>query len=415
MRVKKMLTLLLAGVIGVSALTGCGLNKDQAIAVYGDKEIPLGIANFICRYQQAQYQDDFAAYFGEDCWDTDPYGSGLTMQESVKNNVMDSLHDMYVLRDHMDDYQVTVSSDEEAAIAAAVNAFFDKNSKAALNEMGAAEEIVTEVLTLFTIQNKMHEAIIAEADTNVSDEEANMRAYSMLRMEIAGYYDSSYNYISYTEEEIADIKATAEEIVDELSDPKDLESVAEAHEYKVTTGTYDADDSVLDADVKAALDSLKEGEISDLITTDSYLYIVRLDSETDEEATESNRQSIIKERQDTHFNEVLDGWQKDDGWTVKEKVLAKIRFDDNLTQIMEGSETESSESEPASGPEEGSAESETGSEPESSESKTGSEPESSESETGSEPESSETETGSEPESSESETGSESESSESETE
>ena len=378
MRGKKILTLFLAGVIGASALTGCGLNKDQAVAVYEDKEVPLGIANFICRYQQAQYQDSFSAYFGDDCWNVDPYGSGVTMQEDVKSSVMDGLHDMYVLRDHMDDYQVTITSDEEAAIAKAVDAFFEKNSKAALNEMGATKEIVTEVLTLYTIQSKMYAAIIAGADTNISDEEANMRAYSMLRMGVSGYYDSSYNYVSYTEEEIADIKATAEEIVDELEDPKDLEDVAEAHDYEVTTGTYDADDSALNEDVKAALDGLKEGEVSGLITTDSYLYIVRLDKETDEEATENNRQSIITERQNNLFNEVLDGWQADDGWTVKEKVLAKIRFDDNLTQTTEGSEAESTETT------ESETESETGSNESGTEAEavtTESETESSESET----------------------------------
>lgn len=38
--------------------------------------------------------------------------------------------------------------------------------------MGATEDIVEEYLTLVTIQARMHEAIIADADTNVSDEEA---------------------------------------------------------------------------------------------------------------------------------------------------------------------------------------------------------------------------------------------------
>ena len=61
--------------------------------------------------------------------------------------------------------------------------------------------------------------------------------------------------------------------------------------------------------MKKALDDLKEGETSDVIETDSALYIVRLDSETDKDATEKNRQNIIDKRKSDHYNEVLEGWQ----------------------------------------------------------------------------------------------------------
>ena len=62
----------------------------------------------------------------------------------------------------------------------------------------------------------------------------------------------------------------------------------------------------LDTSVKKALDDLKEGETSDVIETDSALYIVRLDSETDKDATEKNRQNIIDKRKSDLYNEVLE-------------------------------------------------------------------------------------------------------------
>ena len=111
----------------------------------------------------------------------------------------------------------------------------------------------------------------------------------------------------------------------------------------VQTGTYDADDESLDTEVKDALDALAEGETSGLITTDETYYIVRIDSDTDEEATESNRESIIEERQDTLYDETLEAWQEDDGWTVNEKQLAKIEFTNYFTQETETEDTESTE------------------------------------------------------------------------
>ena len=62
-----------------------------------------------------------------------------------------------------------------------------------------------------------------------------------------------------------------------------------------------------------------------------HIYFVRVDKETDEEATEQNRQSIIDTRKSDHYNEVLSGWQEDDGWEVDDKKLAMISFKNSLT------------------------------------------------------------------------------------
>lgn len=55
-----------------------------------------------------------------------------------------------------------------------------------------------------------------------------------------------------------------------------------------------------------------------MIETDSALYIVRLDSETDKDATEKNRQNIIDKRKSDHYNEVLEaGRKKTAGRSIK--------------------------------------------------------------------------------------------------
>ena len=63
------------------------------------------------------------------------------------------------------------------------------------------------------------------------------------------------------------------------------EAVAEGYGYSATASAYGTDDDTLDENVKAALDALSEGQLSSVITTDSALYIVRVDSETDVDAT----------------------------------------------------------------------------------------------------------------------------------
>jgi foldase protein PrsA len=301
----------------------------------------MGVVNFAMRYQQAAMDELYRMYFGDDVWST--YG------DTIKSNVMDEFHELYTLKSHMADYSVSLTDEETQAIADAAKAFVDANDASTLKEIGADEDTVVEYLTLYTIQSKMKAAIKAEADTTVTDEEANMRAYTMLCFSTAGSYDSDYNYVELTDEEVAAVEEQAKAAFAEITSPSDIETVAEEYGLTATNGTYDADDSSLADEVKTALDGLSEGEMSDLVTTDSGYYILRLDAETDEEATETNRESIIEEKQDDHYDEILSGWQENDGWTVKDKQIAKIEFRNIFTapeeESTEDTETEDTETE----------------------------------------------------------------------
>ena len=344
MKAKKLAALVLAGALCMSAFTGCGIDANETIATLGEQEISAGLANFMIKYQKAAYDDVYIAYYGEEVWDMTVDEEGTTFADSFKGSVMESIHELYTLKNHMSDYDVTLTDDEKKAIEEAAAAFLNDNSEEAIKELGATEEYVEEMLTLYTISYKMQDAIIADVDTEVSDEEANMRGISYITFNTDSYYDSSYNKVEYTEDEIAEFKATAEAVVADLA-TMTLEDAAEKHDCTVKTDAYAKDDEGFDETLLAAMDELAEGEVSDVITTDTALYIVRIDSDLDEEATAENIESIIAERENALYEEVVTGWQEDDGWTVNEKVLAKVDFHNILTlEDPAATETESVES-----------------------------------------------------------------------
>jgi foldase protein PrsA len=343
MRAKKVLATILAGALCVSMFTGCGINKSAAAATMNDQTVTLGVANFYCRFEQASVEDYYKSLIGDsdNFWEQDLYGNGTTLESNMVDSAMESLHEMYTLQANMSEYDVELTDDEKSAITEAATTFMESNDEESLNEMGAEQDIVEEVLTLYTIRNKMQAAIEAEVDTNVTDEEANMRAYSMVTIDTDTYQNDDGESEEYTDEEKADLKDMAQEMVDAVeADDATLETVAEEYGYDVSTGTYDADDSTLDEDVKDALDALKEGETSGVVETDSALYIVRIDSDTDEEATESNRETIISTRKSDHYDEVLEGWQENDGWKLNDSAIAKISFHNSLTQTDPNASTE---------------------------------------------------------------------------
>lgn len=315
-----------------STLTGCGVNREATIATLGDQKVSMGLVNFMCRYQQATSDDSYRAYFGDGVWTQDLSGSGTTMADSVKDQVMNQVHEYYSAKAHMDEYNVSLTDEEKQKITDTAAAFMAANSRGALKEMGATQAIVEEMLTLATIQDKVQDAIYDTVDTNVTDEEANMRAYTMVKMDTKGSYDENNAYVEYTDEQKVDIRVNATMMYEAIENGTDVETAASNSGFSATTGTYDSDDETLEEEVKTVLDGLKVGEVSDLIETENAIYLVRLDAETDKEATEKNKETIVKERQSDLYKDTLEGWQENDNWKVKERKLDAIQFKNFFTQ-----------------------------------------------------------------------------------
>ena len=343
MKAKKLAALVLTGALCMSAFTGCGIDANETVATLGDQEIKAGIANFMSKYQKSMYDDMYVSYYGEDVWSMDFSGDGTTLGDNLKDSIMSTLHDLYTLQNHMSDYGVSLTEEEKTAISEATAAFMKDNSEEAIKEMGATQEIIEEMLTLYTIQTKMYDASVVDVDTEVSDEEGNMRGISMITIDLSGYYDDSYNLVEYTDEEIDAMLADATAMETAL-ETKTLEEVAEEYEYSVKTDAYVKNDEGFDEAVLTAMDALAEGEVSDMIQTDDAIYFVRIDTDLDEEATAENIESIISERESALYDEVMTGWQEDDGWTVNEKVLAKIDMRNILTQTDPNATESESES-----------------------------------------------------------------------
>ncbi len=149
--------------------------KDDAVVVKaGDEEITAGVANFYARYTQAQYETYFASYFGGDDMWTKNASDGKTYEESIKETLLDDPEEILALLEkHMKDYDVKLTKADKKAI----NNAAEKFDKAELPEEKrqrylVPKENVKRVMTLMVIEQKMRSAIVAEANVNVTDEEA---------------------------------------------------------------------------------------------------------------------------------------------------------------------------------------------------------------------------------------------------
>ena len=360
MRFKKFTALALAVVTAASvAMTGCGsrIDEDAVVATLGDKEISLGLANFMAQYTAVSYDSYITmGYAKENMWSQDLSGNGKTMQDNVKDGILTQIQTNYLLEDHMKDYGVEITDEELSDIDTAAQQFMDDNSKEAIRTMGAKKEYVAEMLRLNLIQKKMHNAIIATVDTEVSDEEAAQRTFSYIKVSTEAHYDDSKNYVEYTDDEKAKLEKTAEKIAEEAK--TDFDAAATDNGYTVSTYSYGSDEigedgtatGSMDASIITAADALKEGEVSSMISVDGKgYYVIRLDSEFDRDATDKEKETIVSQRQSDKYTEVCDSYKEEKEWTVNDDVWAAVNFDKLYTIKKTDTETESvSETETAS-------------------------------------------------------------------
>ncbi len=320
-----------AGLILAMLFTGCGkINSDAVLMeIDGGKEtITLGYANFAARYTQSLYDSVYLSYYGTDYWSQEE--SGETAETSVKDNILDSLKEEYVLNQHAEEYDIALTEDEEAAVKKAAEEFIGDNSEETLEVLSADVETVTKFLTQTTIASKVREAVQAEAEVNITQEEAAQRTFTYAYFNSMTYTDDNGNTAYYTDEEHEALKEKAEA----LTNAADLETEGKEAGATVTTHSYggDDEDTMPEAVIKAA-DALKEGEISPVIEVegDGY-YVLRLDSEFDEEATADKMESMESEARAEYLQDKIDGWLEETTFKVNEKQWEKVKFDSLFRQ-----------------------------------------------------------------------------------
>lgn len=326
---KRVTALGLAGMLAVTGLTGCGsMNNDDVVATVGESEIKLGVANFYARMQQAQYETYYAGMMGttgEELWakETD----GKTYEQSVKSDMIKSLENMYILEQHASEYDVVLSEDEKKAIDKAAEEFDENNALEDKEAVSGYNKYVKKVLELLTIQSKMEDAMTADVDTEVSDDEAAQKAMKYVFYSYTKDENDSTSTMSETEK--TEVKKKATDFAEKLknSDTKDIDAVANEAGMEVQTATFDSESTSPNADLVKAADALTaEGDVTDAIETDSGIYVAKVTSFLDRTATDAKKQSIVEERKKDQYDDLLKKWRKKTDINLNKSVWKKVDF-----------------------------------------------------------------------------------------
>lgn len=341
---KKMIVMAVAGALAVSSLAGCSssMNNDAVVAEVGKDQISLGVANFYARMQQAQYETYYAGMMGmtgEDMWKQE-VEDGKTYADGTKESVLEALENMYLLKQHASDYEVELTDDDKTAIEKAANRFIEDNTLEDKEVVSGYEKYVKEFLEVATIQRKMDKPMKEGVDEDVSDEEAAQKSMQYVLFSYTKT-DEEGNSEALTDEEKETLKQTAQEFADNLkaSEAKDIAAAAVEAGLEAQTATFDSESTSPNADLIAAADALEnEGDITDIVETDSGIYVAKVTSFLDREATDTKKTSIVEERKQEQYDSLLKQWREDTEITEHDKVWKKVNFEKQGVTVKQSEE-----------------------------------------------------------------------------
>lgn len=335
---KRAVILLLAGVLAAGSLTGCGgLEDSDVVATVNDTDITADVANFLARYTQAQYETYYAGYMGDDMWSGESE-EGKTYEDTVKDSILESLENMYLMEEHMDEYDISLSDEEKNSIKEAASQFDSENGLAEKEKVSGNTDTVERVLELLTIQKKVQDAVEAGADTEVSDKEAAQKSMQYVTFSFTTT-DEEGNSVDLTDEEKEELKATAESFAAGAAGAADFAAYATEQGQTSQDATFDAESATLPTQLVEAADALGEGETAGVVEGDNGYYVARVTSLLDREATDAKKQEIVSERQQELMDETIAGWREDADIEVHERVWDKIEFT-TLTVTMKQDEAD---------------------------------------------------------------------------
>lgn len=335
---KKAAVLTAAGMFAAMSVTGCSgsIDTDAVVATVGDEEIPLGVANFYARMMQGEYETYYASMMGttaEEMWAQDA-GDDQTYEEYMKDTIMENLENLYIISQHAADYEVTLSEDEQKAIEDAAAQFSEDNTDEAKEIVSGYQKHIEKFLELSAIQNKMDSKMREGVDEEVSDEEAAQKSMQYVYFSYTTTDDSG-NSVDLTDEEKENLNTSAQDLSDRVKNGEDMETVAAELGAEVQTATFDSESTTPNEDLVAAADALAaEGDVTDVVETDSGLYVARLTSLLDREATDQEKENIIEQRRQNQYDSLLEEWREATEIEVNEKVWEKVDFDKTGVTII---------------------------------------------------------------------------------
>ena len=292
---KKLLCLTAVLALTLSLFTGCKSKNEKTLFEYAGQEVTFQEAHVYARIMQYQAEAQYGAYFGDSMWSmqvgTDSKGKKITMQQSVKDSVINQLKQ----------------------IKESVTAFAkDSTGKKVMKKTEADKDMIQKLYEESTIASKVMQAIIKKANVTVTDDEAKTVKVYKLVFTTKTTDSKTGKEKDMTAAEKKDQLKKAKSALKMIKKGQSISSVAK--KFSVNSDneeSYTKGKATLGTKFETAAAKLKKNQVSGVVELDDAYVIIKMLNPNDTTAAASNKSTLLQEKQQAAYEKVYKKWTKD--------------------------------------------------------------------------------------------------------
>ena len=275
-------------------ITGSGetvsQSSEMAAVTVNDEEISLREWNFYVRMNQMQWEKEELEDEGDEMWSQEVDEEGTTLEESLKEQVLDTLIQTHIMNQHAEEYQVSLTEEETDKLK----------------------------------------------DPGLSEEDYRREGICYVLISTTGLRDEDGNLTPFTAEEVAERTALAEMLAQKSRAEGSLKIEAEAEGLTPIESSMGAENG-FDGQEPLMLDAarrLEVGEISDPVETEEGWFIVQHTSDYDEDGTEYWKEYLTEQAKEEECSRIYEEWKGAADITFHQDVLDRVEVKTVMKDLL---------------------------------------------------------------------------------
>ena len=321
-------------------ITGSGetvsQSSEMAAVTVNDEEISLREWNFYVRMNQMQWEKEELEDEGDEMWSQEVDEEGTTLEESLKEQVLDTLIQTHIMNQHAEEYQVSLTEEETDKLKARADSFMKDYHEALLSYAGADAAFVEQMLAQTELSGKVAEAMTRDFDPGLSEEDYRREGICYVLISTTGLRDEDGNLTPFTAEEVAERTALAEMLAQKSRAEGSLKIEAEAEGLTPIESSMGAENG-FDGQEPLMLDAarrLEVGEISDPVETEEGWFIVQHTSDYDEDGTEYWKEYLTEQAKEEECSRIYEEWKGAADITFHQDVLDQVEVKTVMKDLL---------------------------------------------------------------------------------
>lgn len=253
--------------------------------------------------------EDYEQYYGSDIWTYVVDARGNTIADVLKEEVLEQITYIKVVCQKASELGTVLSAEELEQVETQVNEYMKKLEGSPLLARGINADIIRRIYSDNLLARKTFEEATLKVDTNIPDEEARQRSFYTVAVR-NHKVDASGDKVAYQGEELEELRARMQKLREEALGKEDFYTWAASVTDDASTLKLSGGPGDFPKELEAALFELSTGELSQVIETTDYMYLIYCVYDYDIDATLAVKEKLIAKRQAEEFLLLYEEWKQ---------------------------------------------------------------------------------------------------------